>query len=352
VRFLESGAVFFRPDALRYEGLRITPRASELTRDGDPLDELVRAAEGRGAFVNAWTVLLHLDDPGRAPDCAPRNAYGDPYLTELCPANPDARAYVRALVGDIAGRGVDAILAESLHHHGLEHGYHHERYFVTLSPRTRFLLGLCFCESCLARARRRGVAGEEVRDVARREVERVLAGEPDRAGEPEADELGRLAGGEMAGYLESRTETVTSLAADAAAEAESGGSRLVFMDPTGATKGYMTGTPAGAPAAADAWRLGIDLPALAEACGEISALGYAADPERVRLDLDAYAERAGTGRLSLVLRPMLPDCDSVENLAAKLRLARERGVERVDLYHYGLVPLTALDLVREALRTI
>ncbi len=46
---------------------------------------------------------------------------------------------------------------------------------------------------------------------------------------------------------------------------------------------------------------------------------------------------------------MLPDCDSAENLAGKLRLARELGLERVDLYHYGLAPLSALDRIQEAL---
>jgi hypothetical protein len=45
---------------------------------------------------------------------------------------------------------------------------------------------------------------------------------------------------------------------------------------------------------------------------------------------------------------MAPDCDSAENLAAKLRLADALGLERVDLYHYGLAPLAALDRVREA----
>ena len=47
---------------------------------------------------------------------------------------------------------------------------------------------------------------------------------------------------------------------------------------------------------------------------------------------------AGTARLRLP-----------ENLAAKLRAARAAGADRVDIYHYGLAPLTALDRVREAL---
>ena len=44
-----------------------------------------------------WTVFLHSDwvrEP--RPELAERNAFGDPLLTELCPANPAVRDYVRA----------------------------------------------------------------------------------------------------------------------------------------------------------------------------------------------------------------------------------------------------------------
>ena len=93
--------------------------------------------------------------PGRAAPSTPRaNAFGDPMLTELCPANPDVAAYVRALSADIARRGVQTIVAESLHYHPLEHGYHHERYFLHLGARTQFP-----ARPLLLRALPRGVAG-------------------------------------------------------------------------------------------------------------------------------------------------------------------------------------------------
>ena len=37
------------------------------------------------------------------------------------------------------------------------------------------------------------------------------------------------------------------------------------------------------------------------------------------------------------------------NLAAKVRLARELGVARVDFYHYGFLRLGALDWIRAAI---
>ncbi len=77
--------------------------------------------------------------------------------------------------------------------------------------------------------------------------------------------------------------------------------------------------------------------------------GYAADVDRVRLDLEAYRARLGDVPLSMALRPTSPDCDTPENLAEKLRLARELGVAQVDFYHYGFVRLEALEWIRAAL---
>lgn len=354
MRFLEPGAVYFRPDPARYRGLALRPSASRLVEEGDALADLCAAAGRRGIAVHAWTVFLHSDwvRDGH-PECAEQNAFGDPCLTELCPANPEVRAYVRALSADIARYGVETIVAESLHYHPLEHGFHHERYFLEFGPPARFLLGLCFCEHCLALARARGVDADGVRAEAQTELERIFdAGGGAPGEELTLEEAQSLAGGEMAGYLQARAEAVSSLAADAAAATAVEGARFAFMDASGAIKGYATGRPTGEAAPSIAWRLGVDLAAVAQGTSGLEAIAYAADPGRVRLDLEAYRSLLPGGRtLSAALRPMLPDCDSVENLAAKLALARELGLERVDLYHYGLAPLRALDRIREALET-
>ena len=170
-----AGACFFRSEPRLYEGTVIRPEPSALVRERDVLADACRAAAARGLAVHAWTVFLHPDRPGEHPACAPRNAFGDRYEGELCPANPDVRAYVRALVADISRYEIASILAESLHYHGLEHGYHHERYFVALDPVARYLLGLCFCDHCLAAARGAGVDADGVHDAVRRALDRVFA---------------------------------------------------------------------------------------------------------------------------------------------------------------------------------
>ena len=114
-------------------------------------------------------------------------------------------------------------------------------------------------------------------------------------------------------------------------------------------KGYATGRPAGGPAAEISWQLGLDLERCVPPGHELELLGYAAEPDRLRLDLDAYRARVGERGLRVALRPTLPDCDSPSNLAQKVRVAHDAGVARLDFYHYGFMRLDALDWVREAL---
>ena len=337
VRFLESGAIFFRPEPARWRDVRLQPPVSEAA---DALPELIAAAGRRGMQVHAWTVFLHNGALAEAfPECAPQNAFGDRYVTELCPASPDARTYARVLAAEVARVGVETVVAESLHYHPLEHGYAHERYFVSLGPRARYLLGLCFCPHCLSAASRAGVDGEGLRDRVRGELDRVFAG---------AEEAPLELDGELAAYARAREEVVTTLVAEVAGAARAEGASLTFMDLSGAIKGYATGRPSGEAAAGSAWRLGVDLPAIAAVCGSLEAIGYAYDPDRLRLDLGAYQAVAGDSELNAVLRPAPPDSDSAPNLREKVELVRDLGLARLDFYHYGLMPLGALDRIRAA----
>jgi hypothetical protein len=351
VHFLEGGAVFFQPDPSRYRGVGLEPVVSKLAQQSDVLADLCREGAARGLRVRAWTVYLHNYTLGEShPECACRNAFGDPHLTDLCPSNPQVRAYTRALTADIASKGVGSVVAESLHFHGLEHGFHHERYFIELGAFGRYLLGLCFCEHCLAAAERRGVEAKRLREEARRELERRFASPA--ADEPELvrAQVAEFAGGELQGYLETRADTVASLAREAAAAAAAEGATFAFIDLSGAVKGYATGRPTGDAAPTIAWQFGIDIPAVAAACGQVEAIGYAVEPDRLRFDLAAYRSSVGeTSRLSTIMRPMPPDCASADNLARKLAIAQELGAVEVGFYHYGFMRLESLDLIRSAL---
>jgi hypothetical protein len=353
VRYLEGGAVFFQPDESHYESLQLQPRVAELARMADPLGDLCTVAGERGMNVNAWAVFLHNDRLGFThPECSTRNAFGDRYLTDLCPSNSEVRAYARSLTSDIARYAISTILAESLHFHGLTHGYHHERYFYELGPMGTYLLGLCFCVHCLAAARESGVDAERVRHSVRDELERRLAGDVGSEG-PEGltrDHLAALGGEQLLGYLDTRMETVTSLAAEVSEAAGEKGTSVIFLDLSGAEKGFATGHPTGDAAPTIGWQLGINVSALGKVCDGIEATGYALDPDRLSFDLEAYRPLlADTSGLGLMLRPMPPDCRSADNLVAKVALARERRLKRIDFYHYGFCRLRSLDWIRQSL---
>jgi len=352
VHFLEGGVVFFRPDASRYQKGGLQPVVSKLAQESDVLADLCSEGARRGLRVRAWVVYLHNYTLGEAhPECACRNAFGDPHLTDLCPSNPRVRGFVIALTADIASKGVAEVVAESLHFHGLEHGFHHERYFIELGALGRYLLGLCFCDHCMAAAEKHGVRARPLREAARRELERRFGAPPGKE-EPELlrTQVAAFADGELGGYLEVRAGTVASLVREAAGAAAEQGAGFAFIDLSGAVKGYATGRPTGEAAPTIAWQFGIDVAAVAKACGQVEAIGYAADPDRLRFDLAAYRSLVGDSRrLSVIMRPMAPDCDSAGNLATKLRIAREAGAVEVGFYHYGFMRLESLDLVRSAL---
>ncbi|GAA1248078.1 hypothetical protein GCM10009665_43740 [Kitasatospora nipponensis] len=334
LRYLEPGAAYFRPDPARWAGRRLAPVASTAIGDRDPFAEAADEARRRGLKLHAWTVFCHNDRLGfQHPDCAPANAFGDRHLTELCPADPEVRAYAHTLLDELARYGVDAIRAESLHFHGLRHGYHHERYFEQLGPVTEALLGLCFCPHCHSAATGRGVPAEDVRRVVAAEIRRRLDDER-AAAEPGA--LDTLADGALAAYVDASAATVTSLAADLDEHARRLGMRLSFMDGGGPGTG---------------WLSGIDLPALAKAGVGIETLGYAKSPEAVREKVAAFAlHGVRPADLAVILRPMAEDCDGAANLAAKITVLRDLGVPEVEFYNYGLMRLSSMDRIGAALR--
>jgi len=354
VGLLESGAIFFAPDPAVWVASELQPRVSELVQDGDPLAELLGRAAPLGLDVHAWTVFLHNDELARrAPACAQENAFGDRDPGTLCPAQPAVRDYVRRLVTDLAARRVTGIVAESLHYHPLEHGHAHERYPVEIGALGRLLLGLCFCPACCKAAEALGVDAAAVRAFACATVDQRFASGAavdDSDAELARDAVGALVEGALGDYLGMRETVVATLVAEAVASA--GAVPICFLDASGAAKGYWTGRPTGGSAASIAWRFGVELEAIAGAGAGILALAYAADPGRVAFDLDDYAARAPEAALACVLRPNRPDSETVQDLVAKLRVARSRGVETVHVYHYGLIRLEELDRIGFALEEL
>ncbi len=334
VRFLRGGEVHFRPDPALWAGAVLTPLGGE----AETLGDLVAAAGRRDMHVDGWTVFLHVDRELDLPaGLAEETCFGDPLPTQLCPASPDVRTYAVTLAREVARRGVRAVVAESLHHHGFGHGYHHERAFVRLGPLARAVLDLCFCRHC---------ADDDERAVARAIVAEAFAADSDTGPECTWATVDAV----LPGFRARREAQVALLVGEVAAACRAEGAELVFLDPSGAAKGYATGRPEGGAAPEIAWTMGVDVAGCAQAAGALGVIAYAADPARVALDLDAYRALAGPDvALEAVLRPSAPDCEDAGNLAAKLAVCAERGVRAAGLYHYGLVPVAAMERAAAAL---
>jgi hypothetical protein len=351
VTLRRDGAHFPLPAEL-FDGLRMVPPLQPDAGDG-LFAALRELTVQRGARLHGWTVFLHNTTLGLAhPDVTQRNCFGDRAApADLCPSHPDVRAYATALARAVARQGVDTVVAESLHFGYFGHGYHHERSFIDLGPVEQFLLGLCFCAHCRARAEAAGADAEAARAAAERIVTRVLDGGAPLPGGLDHDNLRAGAGEAVARYAATRVDTVTTLAASVAQGVAAEGARLVFLDLTGALKGYADGRPVGSLASEDAWQLGIDPAAIGAVVPGYAMLGYARDPARLAADVAAYLALLGnSSELRVTLRPGSPDTSSEANLLDKLRAANAAAA--VDFYNYGMYPFPVLDRIPHALSRV
>jgi hypothetical protein len=344
----EGDVAWFVPDAARYtSGLQ--PRPAAAADGADVLSQLCERAGRRGLGVDAWTIFLHNSQLATAhPDCATHNAYGDAYLSDLCPANPRVRAYCRELAGDLARYPIRRLLAESLHYRPFEHGEHHERYLIHLPPEARTLLSLCFCRHCRGAGLLAGADPGALAAAVRQALEPVWRGEVARghAGALLAPSMQP----ELTAYIDARMQVVSSLVAEVRDALSPSGIKLNFIDHAGAMSHVMLGTGADDEVTVSSRKLGIDLNAVAAASDEICALGYVDTRERLDAMLASYTRALGAGAaLSVMLRPLAPDCHDEDNFNGKVAAVLASPARSIGFYHYAMMPLNRLDWIQRAL---
>lgn len=339
--------IYYRPTAAT-AGSPLAPSPSPLAAGRDVLAETCDAAAARGLEADAWAVLLHDDEAGPDHPGVQVNCWGDPVAGALCPACPEVRDHVRAVVAELSAYPITRLRAESLHYHGFRHGHHHERLLDAYGPLTLWLLGICFCAHCLAAAGRRGIDGPRVRERVRAWVAGSLARyQPEP--EPSPAAAVQAGGDELLAYLQAQAGVVTSLVAAASEAASGGGTVLSFIDPSVSAVSYQDGIMSGPPATDRGWQAGIDVRSIARAGAVVEVCGYLAEPDRFGQELAAYrAAVPAPGSLSVIVRPGRPDATGPADLAAKARAAAAAGCAELNFYAYGLYRLDALDLVRRA----
>ena len=175
VYFSEDGVVYFRPRPERYG--RIRPRPSALLEQGDVFGLVGERGPRYGLELNAWVVCLHATPLGLLyPELTLQTPFGDPLLHSLCPSQPEVRRYALALLADLCGQHpVRSVELEAVEFMGYDHGFHHEKTLVGLTGVEQWLLGLCFCPACRARAHTAGLDAERLRGRVRERLEEALA---------------------------------------------------------------------------------------------------------------------------------------------------------------------------------
>lgn len=337
--FPEDGTIYFRPTSARWSDLAIKPKVAEVVeKEGDVLAELVRRRDTGGLAVSCWAVCLHNTRLGMLyPHAVTRNAFGDPNFYNLCPSNSDARAYVRALVADVtATYRPDRIELESPCFMGFAHEYHHEKDGVGLTPEDDFLLSLCFCESCAARAARAGVKSEPARALVRKWIVEACERPVPRRRFADFPENGLdtfKPWPAVYAWLQWRLEPVTSLVAELR-EVANPVTKVVMID------------------LKDGWIGGCDLSALGRACDGAILCAYDMRPEAVANLLTTGRDALGADKfLGTGYRLFFPETRSPAELRRKVAPALAAQLEGINFYNYGLVPAARLDWIAGALQS-
>ncbi len=327
VYFPEDGTIYFEPEDSRYG--RIKPRRNSQIGAYDPLREIAR--HDPGMKVTAWTVGLHNTPLGREhPDLVVRNAFDDPLWNALCPSQAAVREYLVALCSDLAGNQPLAEIAiETPGWQAYRHGHHHEFELIELTPRAEVMLGMCFCDACLAAAKAAGLDGAALKARTRDELDTFFADGTEPASDPETDADWRA-------LTAMRTEGVGALVDEVRAAMPAAVSLAVI--PTTQSPNALC------------WIEGSDLARLAQTA-RLEVPAYQVGVPAIMADVaQVRAAAGGAARIGYILRPTFPNLGSADEVRRAVTELAATGATSISFYNYGHMRLTSLDWIAAALR--
>jgi hypothetical protein len=304
------GAVYFKPQASRYGSLQ--PAASPLAKATELF--LERCAV-RSFPAQAWTVLCHNDYLGdRHRQCCVRNAFGEHYTYALCPSHPEVQRYIISLCGEIAALpGIEALDLEALSFMGYEHNSLHDKRGIALPPEVTKLLSICFCRFCSASLPEPASVRERIRNYFQTGEIPVAEGWLENA------------------VLSLRRETLLGLLKHLAPASIN----LRFTpDPT------FTGGKT-----ALSWA---DAATVAQA---VTLTFFGSAVEQMRTSL-ANVPANRNLKIDAGFMFHLPDCNSARQIAKRLELAQQAGLNGVAFYSYSMAAPYQLDWLRSSIKDL
>jgi hypothetical protein len=338
VYFPEDGTLYFPYRKEYYRDSLIQPSMASLIRDNPGFwDDVFNAAARHHLKVSGWTVCLHNTKLGMEyPDTTVHNAHGDVYYYNLCPSHEAVRHYIKAMIADLAGQyPFHALELESLNFMGFPHEFHHEKDGVGLTERDQFLLSLCFCDACKARAAQAGLELAEAQQTVKLWIEEIIERELPVNDDARFRELGIDYFEDTPAvieYLHWRSTVVTSLASELQ-EIMPAQTKLYFLSLL---------TPD------SSWLFGVDFEAISQCTDGIVVCCYDSDAARVGTDMRQSRAVSGDAPLFTGLRLFYPEVHNKQDFIDKVLQATEAGTDGFVFYNYGLIPQKRLSWIAEA----
>jgi len=327
LEYLADGFHYYKSDASAYEKDAYQPALTDQLPSNELLDSVIKVAAANDFKVNAWAVYMHNSAIGMAsPEAAVTNVFGNKFLSELCPINPAVRGYALGLTKDLVSRGLNGVVAESLHFHGARHGEHHERFFIELSPVSEFLFSLCFCKSCVANYQNTGNDAKPLINKVTGLLNQVFQTQDPWLGKQlSKDLLGEVVGPEILKYLSAREEKLASLYEEVVKVSKAAGSVFKLVDQAPLLDMQS------ADALGNSWQVGIDNQRINKIVDRYEPLIYRPDENGVSALAQNYLKNTTTG-VTAILRPTYPDSTSRDNLAKKVSSLTKLGIFEIDFY--------------------
>ena len=326
-RFRSAGDLQFQPDRQGYRSTRVRPAVAPWLRKRNPLTRLADACEQRGLSLRFWGLGNHAPATVAQDDAhAVKDVFGQVNPGWLCPTNLDVREYLREIARDLSehygiaglelvGIGFPSRLALSEPVIGFEPG-----------PTGRWLLNLCFCESCRQMAIRDGVDVEAAARRVLEYVEKMLA-----AGEPIDRPVEDLLTDEpvLAAYDRWRRDQVNSLVQVIRGACDK--TKLIVHRRT---------CPLWTGLEESAIQASCDGQLVPFADREVDTLAPAIEA--------AVADVGSVERVEVGLEVTTPPCPDAATLVSAMKRAVECGVRTIRVANYGLIPWSRLDWLHQA----
>ena len=344
LEYLADGFHYYKSDPSAYEKDSYKPALTDQLPNNELLYSVIKVAAANDFKVNAWAVYMHNSAIGMAsPDAAVTNVFGNKFLSELCPINPAVRGYAKGLTKDLVSRGLNGIVAESLHFHGARHGEHHERFFIELSPVSEFLFSLCFCKSCVANYQITGNDAQPLINKITGLLNEVFQRQDPWLGKQlSKDLLADAVGPEILKYLSAREAKLASLYEEVVATAKAAGSLFKLVDQAPLLDMNS------ANALDNSWQVGIDNQLINKIVDRYEPLIYRPDSEGVSALAQNYLKNTTTG-VTAILRPTYPDSTNRENLAKKVSSLTSLGISEIDFYLLDTMRSNDLESIKSVL---